>query len=232
MPDSRNRLASFSAAKNGLRGYDRPRVLITGACHGVGRVCADALYANGAELILCDKNAAGLSEVAEPFEADIRLCNVAAEAEVLMTAADVIDQYGSLDMLINAAGGGYERTLGMYRMSRALLPALCRGKLKLLVNIPPTTEEGNEAIFPYASSKLAFHRLCGALAHETRGTSLSVLIGCAMTGRVTYALPDPNAGTWANSSNIGSTNPDNLRRLAWHIASLIDGHASDNRRAS
>jgi NAD(P)-dependent dehydrogenase (short-subunit alcohol dehydrogenase family) len=232
MPDSRDRLISFAAAKNALRGYDRPRVLITGACHGIGRACAEALFSSGAELILCDKDAIGLAEIAETFEADVRSCNVASEAEVQKTAVDVIDQYGSLDMVINAAGGGYERTLGMYRMSRALLPAIYRGKHKLLVNIPPTTEEGHEAIFPYASSKLAFHRLCGALAHETRGTSLAVLIGCAATGRVTRALPDPDAGTWANSSNIGSSNPGNIRRLAWHIASLVDGHASDNRRAS
>jgi NAD(P)-dependent dehydrogenase (short-subunit alcohol dehydrogenase family) len=232
MSDSRNRLVSFAATKNALRGYDRPRVLITGACHGVGRACAEALFSSGAELILCDKDAPGLTDVAETFEADVRLCNVASEGEVRMTAADITDQYGSLDMVINAAGGGYERTLGMYRMSRALLPALCRGKHKLLVNIPPTTAEGNEAIFPYASSKLAFHRLCGALAHETRESSLAVLIGCAETGRVIRALPDVNAGTWANSSNIGSSSGGNLRRLAWNIASLIDGHASDNRRAS
>jgi NAD(P)-dependent dehydrogenase (short-subunit alcohol dehydrogenase family) len=232
MSDSTNRLVSFAAAKSALRGHDRTRVLITGACNGIGRACAEAVFSSGAELILCDKDAAGLAEAAETFEADVRLCNVASEAEVLMTAADIIDQYGSLEMVINAAGGGYERTLGMYRMSRALLPALCRGNHKLLVNIPPTTEEGNEAIFPYASSKLAFHRLCGALAHETRGTSVAVLIGCAVTGRVTCALPDPNAGTWANSSTSGSSNASNFRKLAWHIASLIEGHASDNRRAS
>jgi NAD(P)-dependent dehydrogenase (short-subunit alcohol dehydrogenase family) len=232
MLDSRNQLISFSAAKNALRGFDRPRVLITGACQGVGRACAEALFSSGAELILCDKDAAGLGEVAETIEADIRSCNVASEAEVLRTAADVIDQYASLEMVINAAGGGYERTLGMYRMSRALIPALYGGRHKLLVNIPPTTEEGNEAIFPYASSKLAFHRLCGALAHETRGTALAVLIGCAATGRVTRALPDPDAGTWARASNIGSNNPGNMRRLAWHIASLVDGQASDNRQAS
>jgi NAD(P)-dependent dehydrogenase (short-subunit alcohol dehydrogenase family) len=232
MSDSRNQLVSFAATKNAVRGYDRPRVLITGACHGVGRACAEALFSNGAELILCDKDTAGLAGLSEAFEADVRQCNVASEAEVLMTAADVIDQYGTLEMVINAAGGGYERTLGMYRMSRALLPALYRGKHKLLVNIPPTTEEGSQAIFPYASSRLAFHRLCGALAHETRGTPLAVLMGCAATGRVTRALADPNAGTWATSSDYGSSNPDNVRRLAWHIASLVDGHASHNRRAS
>ncbi len=184
-------------------------------------------------MILCDRDAGGLTDLAETLAADVRPCNVASEADVGSMAVEVIDHYGSLDMVINAAGGGYERTLGMYRMSRALLPALCRGKHKLLVNIPPTKEEGNEAIFPYASSDLAFDRLCGAFAHETRGMSLAVLIGCPATGRLIRAFPDPNASRWAaSSSNLGSSKPDNIRKLAVHIASLIDGHAADSRRAS
>lgn len=183
-------------------------------------------------MILCDKDAGGLAELAARLEADFRPCNVASEADVGSLAAEVIDHYGSIDMVINAAGGGYERTLGMYRMSRALLPALRRGKHRLLVNIPPTSEEGAEAIFPYASSNLAFDRLCGAFAHETREISLAVLIGCPMTGRLVRAAPDPNASRWvASSSNMGSSKPDNFRKLAVHIASLIDGHAADSRRA-
>jgi NAD(P)-dependent dehydrogenase (short-subunit alcohol dehydrogenase family) len=232
MSDSRNRLISFAAVKSALRGYDRPRVLITGACQGVGRACAEALFSRGAELILCDRDAAGLTDVAEALEADSLGCNVASEASVQTIAAEVLDRYGSLDMVINSAGGGYERTLGMYRVSRALVPALRRGDLKLVVNIPPSCEDADAAIFPYASSRLAFHRLSAALAHETRGMALAVLIGCPGTGQVTHALPDPNAGTWAKSSNIRSPTINDIRKLAWHIASLIEGHASGNRRAS
>ena len=97
---------------------DRPRVLITGACRGVGRACAEALARCGTELILCDNDAGSLSETAKQLGAVARFCDVASEASVAVFAADVLDQYPSLDMVINAAGGGYERTLGMYRVSR------------------------------------------------------------------------------------------------------------------
>jgi len=154
---------------------DRPRVLITGACRGVGRACAEALARCGTELILCDNDASALSEAARDLGAVGRFCDVASEASVAVFAADILEQYPALDMVINAAGGGYERTLGMYRVSRALLPALRRGTHNnLLLNIPPADEDADTVIFPYASSVQAFHRLSAALAAETRGTAISV----------------------------------------------------------
>jgi hypothetical protein len=147
-------------------------------------------------------------------------------------AADILGKYASLDMVINAAGGGYARTLGMYRVSRALLPGLCQGSRKLLINIPPSSEDEDAAIFPYASSSLAFQRLSAALAFETRGTLVAVLIGCPATRRLTQVLPDPNAGTWAEACNVRRSNADGARSLAWQIASLIGLSASDIRRAS
>jgi len=232
MPDLGNRLVSYGAAKNSLRGDDLPRVLITGACNAVGRACAEALFLHGTELILCDKDIAGVTEVADNLGGVGRVCEVASEPSVQILAAEIIHQYSSLDMVINAAGGGYERTLGMYRVSRALLPALRRGSHKLLVSIPPSVKDGETAIFPYASSAFAFYRLSAALAFETRETPVTVLIGCPSSGQVTQVRPDPNGGTWAESCKIRQPNPDGVRKLASLIASLIRDNASDNRRAS
>ena len=171
-----------------------PRVLITGAASGLGRACAEALGVGGAELILCDNDAQSLSEATENLGAIGRFCDVASEASVAVFAADIIESFRSLDLLINAAGGGYERTLGMYRVSRALLPALRRGQhYKLMLNIPPDDDAG-VAIFPYASSGQAFQRLSAALAAETRGTGVSVLIADPTSSRISQVVPDPNAG--------------------------------------
>jgi NAD(P)-dependent dehydrogenase (short-subunit alcohol dehydrogenase family) len=171
-----------------------PRVLITGAGRGVGNACADVLAARGAELILCDLDATALREAVEQFDAVGRFCDVASEASVAVFAADIVESFGSIDLLINAAGGGYERTLGMYRISRALLPALRRGAhFKLLLNIAPE-EDPAVAIFPYASSDQAFQRLSAALAAETRGTGISVLVGCPATELVSQVAPDADAG--------------------------------------
>ena len=94
----------------------RPRVLITGACQGIGRACADAFAAKGVELILADNDAELLGTVAQELGANGCYCDVASEASVTIFAAEIMASYADLDMVINAAGGGYERTLGMYRV--------------------------------------------------------------------------------------------------------------------
>ncbi len=202
---------------------DRPRVLITGACRGVGRACAEALARCGTELILCDNDAKALTEATRTLGAVGRFCDVASEASVAVFAADILEQYPTLDMVINAAGGGYERTLGMYRVSRALLPALRRGTHNnLLLNIPPADKDADAAIFPYASSEQAFHRLSAALAAETRGTAISVLIGDPNSRRVSQVLPNPDAGSSADTCDFRRSEGEPDRALASQIASLIE----------
>lgn len=177
-----------------MRPDSPPRVLITGAGTGIGRACAEAMASRGAELVLCDNDAQTLRDATDELGATGRFCDVASEASVAVFAADIIETFHSLDLLINAAGGGYERTLGMYRVSRALLPALRRGPhFKLMLNIPPE-EDAGVAIFPYASSGQAFQRLSAALAAETKGTGVDVLIGNPETSRISQVVPDPNAG--------------------------------------
>ena len=208
-----------------------PRVLITGAATGIGRACAEAFAARGAELILCDNDAQTLREATDELGAVGRYCDVASEASVAVFAADVIESFHSLDLLINAAGGGYERTLGMYRISRALLPALRRGHhYKLMLNVPPETDAG-VAIFPYASSGQAFQRLSAALAAETKGTGVSVLIGNPETSRISQVVPDPNAGPQAATYGLPTPGLGGAE-LVTQIADLLGpGHWGHRRTA-
>ena len=202
---------------------DRPRVLITGACEGVGRQCAETFSARGAEVILADIDTDALSKLSGELGAVGRYCDVASEASVTIFAADIIQRFGSLDMVINAAGGGYERTLGMYRVSRALMPALRKGSVhNILLNIPPAEKDAGKAIFPYASSHQAFQRLCAALAAETRGSAIRVLIGCPQGEHVSQVLPDRNAGHSAETLTFASSPNDDGGGLASQSAALFD----------
>ena len=65
-----------------MRFDSAPRVLITGAAGGVGRVCADMLAQMGAELILCDHDAQLLASASEELGAVGRYCDVSSEASV------------------------------------------------------------------------------------------------------------------------------------------------------
>ena len=202
---------------------DRPRVLITGACHGVGLECAELFAARGVELILADIDTDALRRLSDEFAATGRYCDVASEASVTIFSAEVIERFPEIDMVVNAAGGGYERTLGMYRISRALLPALRRGQFhNILLNIPPAAEDSKAAIFPYASSQQAFQRLCAALAAETRGSPVRVLIGHPDNDHLTQVLPDRNAGFVADAFDISRHANDEQGGLANHIAALFD----------
>jgi NADP-dependent 3-hydroxy acid dehydrogenase YdfG len=156
---------------------DHLRVLICGAASGVGLACAEAFAARGAELVLCDHDGTGLTRAAERLGAHARFCDSTADTSVAIFAADVESQFPSIDVLINAAGRGYVRTLAMMRMTRALMPLLRAGKGRRFVfNVAPldgfTAAKG---IFPYAGSLAAFERLSEALAEQVRGTAIEMV---------------------------------------------------------
>lgn len=193
-----------------------------GACQGIGRQCAEAFARCGAQLILADIDGEALGALGEQLSATTRYCDVASEASVTVFAADVLAQFPELDLVINAAGGGYERTLGMYRVSRALLAGLRKGKQQnILLNVPPSAEHAQDEIFPYASSLQAFQRLCAALAAEARGSSVRVLIGHPESGRLAEVFPDRNAGFIPDVYDLTRHANDEQDRLAGHVVALL-----------
>jgi NAD(P)-dependent dehydrogenase (short-subunit alcohol dehydrogenase family) len=190
------------------------------------------LAERGAELIVCDNDREALAKVADMVGAAGQVpCDVASEASVAAFAAHLNAHYRAIDMVINAAGGGYQRTLGMYRVSRALLPALKRGTLKLLVNIPPSPRDADAPTFPYASSRLAFQRLSSALALEVRGTGIAVLIACAANRQLSHVFPDPDAGAWSDNCDLRRPDGEDMLALARQVAALAFADATSRRQA-
>lgn len=156
---------------------DRLRVLVSGAASGVGLACAEAFAARGAELILSDIDGTALTRTAERLGAHSRFCDSISESSVAIFAAEVVEQFPSLDVLINAAADGYVRSLAMVRMSRAMLPLLRRGAgCRFIINVAPAVGFAfSDDMFPYASSRPAFERLSLALAEQTRGNGIEVV---------------------------------------------------------
>lgn len=144
-----------------------------GAGNGMGLACARAFAERGANLLLSDIDGPALKRVASEVEGIGLFCDVASEASVAVFAAEVQRSFSSLDLLINAAGRSYVRTLGTLRISRALLPLLkLDGGRKDIVNIAHMGAGARQGPFPYAASIRAFACLSDALAENVRGTNV------------------------------------------------------------
>jgi NADP-dependent 3-hydroxy acid dehydrogenase YdfG len=156
---------------------ERLRVVVSGAAEEIGFACAAAFAERGAELILCDTDGVALTRVTDEIGGYSRFCDVISEASIEVFAADLTERFQSVDVLINAAGSGYVRSLGMMRMTRALLPFLRKASgRRLIVNIAPVGGfASTECMFPYAGSREGFHRLSEALADQVKGTSISIV---------------------------------------------------------
>jgi hypothetical protein len=205
-----------------------PRVLITGAGSGIGRACAELLTQSGAELILCDNDAQSLSLASETLGAVGRFCDVSSEASVAVLAGGCPAAYDSLDMIVNAAGGGYERTLGMYRVSRALIPVLKRARRGTsCLNIPPVERRSRAGDFSLRQLETGIPAAVRRARSETRGSTIRVLIGCPLDGQVTEVLPDRNARTWENGWDYDHGRIGDWDKLTQQIASLV-GLSSDS----
>ena len=82
---------------------------VTGAASGIGRATALALSRRGLRVALCDRNAAGLAEVAKIVgehdgQARVVELDVSDQAQAARAIDGIVREWGRLDALINAAG--------------------------------------------------------------------------------------------------------------------------------
>ena len=149
------------------------RVLVTGAASGIGAAFAAAMAARGAKLVVADRDELALARVRHELNALAVHCDVLDEHSVAAMFDAAEAELGRIDLLINAAGTGYVRTLGVMRASREFARR-AHADRAYIVNLAAEPDAGGGGI-EYAGSKLAFNRLSEGLARAIEGPGLKVL---------------------------------------------------------
>ncbi len=92
--------------------------VVTGAGSGIGRLTAECLAAEGAAVVVLDVNAEAAAGVAEGIreaggEARAASVDVRDYRAVRLAVAGMLDNWGRIDVLVNAAGGYSARVFGV-----------------------------------------------------------------------------------------------------------------------
>jgi 3-oxoacyl-[acyl-carrier protein] reductase len=171
--------------------------LITGAGRGIGRATAIELAKEGVNLGLIGLKLENLEKLAEELsQYDVTISAAAADVSDLEAVTHAVDHIksdlGAIDILINNAGtakfGGFlELTpveweknirvnlMGVYNVTRAVLPEMIERKSGDIMNIASTAgEKGAPVTSAYSASKFAVMGLTESLMLEVRKHNIRV----------------------------------------------------------
>ena len=164
------------------------RALITAAGQGIGRACAEAFASEGADVLATDINRPALDDLmastpgVRVSELDVR------DPAAIATLAEA---EGAFDVLLNCAGFVHQGTIldcsdddwafsfelnvtSMYRLTRALLPAMLSAGGASIVNVSSVASSvrGVPNRFAYGASKAAIIGLTKAIAADFVGQGI------------------------------------------------------------
>ncbi|USK58242.1 3-ketoacyl-ACP reductase [Peribacillus asahii] len=197
--------------------------LITGAGRGIGKATALALAKEGVNLGLIGLNMTNLEELSSELQQfDIKVSAASADVSDLEAVnhavAHIKSELGDIDILVNNAGiakfGGFlelnpeewERIIrvnlmGVYNVTRAVLPDMIERKSGDIVNISSTAgQKGAPVTSAYSASKFGVLGLTESLMLEVRKHNI----------RVTALTPSTVATDLAYEANLISGNAENV----------------------
>ncbi|KAF0966181.1 MULTISPECIES: SDR family oxidoreductase [unclassified Rhodococcus (in: high G+C Gram-positive bacteria)] len=168
-----------------IKTLDGKKCLITGAGSGIGQATALAAAAEGAELFLTDINEVGLAQTVEQVGSGggtvsfSRALDVSDYDAVAAFAADVHEQFGSLDVVMNVAGISAWGTVENleHRHWKSMVDVNLMGPIHIIESfVPPMVRAGRGGHLVNVSSAagllaLPWHAAYSASKFGLRGVS-------------------------------------------------------------
>lgn len=169
--------------------FDGRRIVVTGGSSGVGRACVELLLREGAKVASVDIQATPPGDLPPTLEV---IADVRDSAALERAFAEVADELGGIDVLVNNAGvsfvGGIEdgteddwlrvidiNLLGYMRATRAALPHLRASDAASIVNISSTTAtSGFRRRALYSATKGAIEAMTRSMAADLVAESITV----------------------------------------------------------
>ncbi|MCW5666694.1 MAG: SDR family NAD(P)-dependent oxidoreductase [Piscinibacter sp.] len=203
-----------------------PVVMITGAAGALGRAVAQRFAADGAQLVLLDRDEQVLAGLF-PGAALVLAPDITDEASVGAAVARALERLGRIDVLVHVAGGfemgetvatlsraSWQRMMDLnawsfVALAHAVVPAMQRQRGGVVVAVSAAAAGAGQGLKgAYIASKSALQRLVETLAQEVAADGLRVLSVAPTTLDTPAnraAMPDADRGAWVSTEQAAET---------------------------
>ena len=173
--------------------------IITGASRGIGRATAQRLADAGANIVMGATRMDPLDSLANDLKASkvtalAKKCDVAQYSDCQELVQKALAEFGQIDILVNNAGVGYSgyvadsipeeikhmvnvNILGVYYMTRSVLPAMIENQSGDIVNIASVAGLKYSPNFAmYSATKFAVRAFSEGLRNEAQTHNIRVIL--------------------------------------------------------
>jgi len=228
-------------------------VIITGGSRGIGRGIAEKFAQNGANIAFtCSKLSASSSELCENLEKlGVKVKAYASDASdyesALKLADDVINDFGSIDVLVNNAGITKDNLLmrmseedfdkvmkvnmnSVFNNTKAVLRPMLKQKSGSIINLSSVVGvKGNPGQSNYSASKAAIIGFTKSIALElgSRNIRCNAIAPGFIETEMTQALNMDQVNDWAESIPLKRTGQvDDIANTSLFLASDMSSYVT------